>query len=131
MATAKQNKPSTEGSVSESGIKVEDNVTHLFKQEDPDFMQKLTDGAAKIARIAGERKELNAEIAEVMASFENEGLNRHAAKAAMKYVDMNEKDQLNYDLTYNVMRKALGKPVQGDLFEAAVASEIRDNKAAH
>ena len=118
----------TTGSTEQSGTKVDDSkVTSLFKQEAPDFMQKLQDGAAKIAKIAGERKELNAQIAEVMATFENDGLNRHAVKSAIRYIDMNEKDQQNFDLTYNVMRKALGKPVQGDLFEAAIASELRDN----
>lgn len=117
----------------EAGTKVDQgdsqgnsNVTPLFKHEDPGFMQKLRDGAEKIAKIQGERKELSASIAEVMATFENEGLNRHAVKAAIKFTDMNESDQENYDLTYTVMRKALGKPVQGDLFEASVASELRD-----
>lgn len=101
-------------------------VTPLFKQEDPDFMDKLREGAEKIAVIQGKRKELNASIAEVMATFENDGLNRHAVKAAIKFVDMNETEQENYDLSYTVMRKALGQPVQGDLFEARVASELRE-----
>jgi uncharacterized protein (UPF0335 family) len=112
----------------EAGTRIDDdnNVTSLFKPEDPGFMQRLRDGAEKIARIQGERKELSASIAEVMATFENEGLNRHAVKSAIKFTNMNETEQENYDLTYTIMRKALGKPVQGDLFEARVASELRD-----
>lgn len=141
MATQAQKKAAVEAQLAKGSVDIteaqlkkgladisgsHENVTPLFKQEDPDFMEKLRDGAEKIARIQGERKELNASIAEVFASFENDGLNRHAVKAAIKFDDMNETDQENYDLTYTIMRKALGNPVQGDLFEAAVASELRD-----
>lgn len=130
MPTKQNALADTSGSHEEAGTKAEqgqgNNVTPLFKQEDPDFMDKLREGADKIAEIQGKRKELNASIAEVMATFENDGLNRHAVKAAIKFIDMNETDQENYDLSYTVMRKALGQPVQGDLFEASVASELRE-----
>lgn len=120
----------TAGSEVEPG-KEASNVTSIFKTEDPKFMTKLREGAEKVAAFVIKRTEVNKDIAAEMAKFESDGLNRKAVKAAMSYIDMNEKDQQNYDLTYNVMRKALGQPVQGDLFEAAVASEIRDSEKSH
>ena len=74
----------------------QDNVTPIFKPEDKDFMQALRDGAETVAKIAGKRSELNAELAEEMAKFENRGLNRKAVKAAMSYIDMNEAQRENY-----------------------------------
>lgn len=108
----------------------EGKTPEIFKAEDPKFMKKIVDGANKINEIKDKRKALSADIAAVMANFESDGLNKKAVKAAMTYVDLDDKERDNYDLSYTITRKALGVPVQGDLFEAAVASEMRD-RASH
>lgn len=116
----------TAGSETEEGKATE--VPAVFKKEDPKFMQKLRDGAKKIEDIKEKRKAMSADIQAVYANFEAEGLNRKAVKAAISYVGMDEDEQQNYDLSYKITRKALGKPVQGDLFEAAVVSELREKQ---
>lgn len=119
--------PDTTGSQESAGVSTPEKPD-VFKQEDPKFMDKLKAAGEKYDAIKGERKKLNASMEELMATFENDGLNRKAVKAAISYVSMNEKDQQNYDLSYTIMRKAMGQPVQGDLFEAKVASEMKDRQ---
>jgi uncharacterized protein (UPF0335 family) len=103
-----------------------DDKPDIFKKEDPKLMEKMRGFVAKLGKIKSERSELNAESNEVMAKLENLGFSKKGCKAAIAYLSLNDKDRINFDLSYAYLRKACGEPVQDDLFIGAVASELRD-----
>ena len=110
--------------------KKDDNVTPLFKSEDPKFMKKLCAIREKIQESKSQRKLINAEISEELAKFETMHLSKKAAKAVLSYMELSPKEKQNYDVTIAVMRKAYGDPIQDDLLlTAALESEVKDKKA--
>ena len=94
-------------------------------QFDPGFMQKLVDARDKLDDIASQRTSLNAASTAIFASLDTYGLNRNALRAAINYTKMDEEKRENYDLSYLISRKALGVPVQADLFEEKAKAEVR------
>lgn len=88
-----------------------------------DNLQPIKDAAVKaIEAIKGfraEREDTNAGIEAVITGLEAMGLNRHAFKMALKYSEMDENQRKNFDFAYNLVREAIGQPLQPDLFEEA------------
>jgi len=111
----------------------QENLKTFLAQPDPDFMKKLSTASEEFSQIKIDRQELNDAANMIMARFEKYGLNKHAVKAAMRYQGMDKKLRDNYDLSYAVMRKAQGSPLQDDLFVAQAAKTINDHvsSAAH
>lgn len=102
------------------------NVDKLSEvQFDQGFMQKLVDARDKLDDIASQRSSLNAASTAIFASLDTYGLNRNALRAAILYTKMDEEKRENYDLSYLISRKALGVPVQADLFEEKAKAEVR------
>jgi len=91
---------------------------------DPKFIELIAASEKKLAGIDEKRAELNASKAEVMAKLVAKGMNKDGVKAAIKYYRTEEKDRENYDLSYAVTRKALGVPIQDDLFNAAALKQV-------
>jgi hypothetical protein len=52
------------------------------------------------------------------------GFNNESLTAALSYANTPEKDRLNWDESYIFARKALGCPLQEDLFMAAMAETV-------
>jgi len=84
-----------------------------------DFLQEIRNAVQTLKEIDAKRKDLTAsKTATVERLAADHAVNKAAMLAAMRYVDLKDKDKENWDLTYQVVRKALGDPVQQDLFEA-------------
>lgn len=102
------------------------NVDKLSEvQFNNDFLQKLVDARNKLDDIASHRSSLNAASTAIFASLDVYGLNREALRSAIRYTKMDEEGRENYDLSYLISRKALGQPVQADLFEEKAKAEVR------
>lgn len=98
---------------------------------DPAFMQHVVAAQEKLYNIASRRSELNSEANAVIAGLEKYGLNKHAVRAAIKYHGMDPKQRETYDLSYAVARKALGQPLQDDLFVVAAQRAVDQHKSKH
>lgn len=96
-----------------------------FTKIDDGFLQRLRDVKERVASKVAERKSLNDDIASEMASLQSDGLNPKAFKAACAYLDMSPEQRENYDLSYAVSRRALGEPLQDDLFVATAKQNLK------
>lgn len=116
----------------EAKRKAEENPdeTPLINPSDAEFMEKLRQASDELDDIAARRSELNANSQAVFARFDRDGLNRHAIRAARAYMKLDPEKRENYDLSYQVMRKALGAPVQDDLFEAYARKQVTSHQAS-
>lgn len=112
--------------------KAEENPeeTPLINPSDAEFMEKLRKASDELDDIAAQRSELNANSQAVFARFDRDGLNRHAIRAARAYMKLDPEKRENYDLSYQVMRKALGAPIQDDLFEAYARKQVTSHQAS-
>lgn len=76
----------------------------------------------KIDAIRKKRMEMNDESKAVLANLANDyGLHPDAVRLALKVRDMDPENRRHFDIAYGVIREVLGDPVQGNLFETAVA----------
>jgi len=105
--------------------------TTILAQPDEAFLRELRDAAAEMDSINDRRADLNAAKKAIVERLQAEyGCNRHAMKAAMQYVKLPDDKRKNFDLTYQVTRRALGAPVQADLFDAQLAETTERAMAA-
>jgi hypothetical protein len=92
---------------------------------DSDTLTEVKEFAQLVDDIADSRAALNAKLAAGKTALIDKGFNKHALAAAIKYAKTEEDKRENFDLTYLYCRKALGVPVQDDLFAAAVEEQVR------
>lgn len=85
---------------------------------DQKFLDKIAEAHESLEKIRTQREELNAKKQEVIGDLVDMGLDRNAIKAAMQYVNTPEDKRQLFDLSYAATRKALGVPIQDDLFVA-------------
>lgn len=71
---------------------------------------------AEIARYKTERKKCNENINALRGDLEASGLHKKAIDVAMWYVNADPDKRQGFDIAYEVIREALGLPVQSDLF---------------
>ena len=95
---------------------------------DPKIIQLIADSEKQLQDIDDKRAELNATKAEVVAKLVAKGLNKDGVKAAIKYYRTAEEKRENFDLSYAVTRKALGVPMQDDLFNAAAMKQVENHQ---
>jgi len=88
-------------------------------------MDRVREFAQTYEDVKEGRDALNAKLAAGKTALIDEGFNKDALDAAMKYARTPETKRENFDLTYLYCRKALGVPVQDDLFSAAVQQHVR------
>jgi hypothetical protein len=69
-----------------------------------------------IKNLQAERSGINGMVTAEMDSLKSKGLNKKGLRMALAYLDLNEKDRRDFDLTYKTVRAALGDPIQIDLF---------------
>lgn len=77
----------------------------------------IFDAAEKIASHKKTREAINAEIAAEIEKLEALGINRHAFRFAMKYLESNKVTREGFDIGYQLSREALGVALQADLFD--------------
>jgi len=103
----------------------------VLSAPDEKVLAKLRDAADALKAIDERRSALSSErtaLLEVLVA--DHAINKAAMLAAIRYADLPEEKRENWDLTYQVTRKALGAPVQMDLFEAQVEQSIKKSEAA-
>lgn len=91
---------------------------------DQDTLDLIRDVNEKLDAIADEREELNHAKGEAIAKLKNRGIPVDAFTAARKYVKTQEEKRAGWDLAYQFCRKALGEPMQDDLFAAEVQEQV-------
>jgi hypothetical protein len=102
----------------------------ILAAPDEKFLAKLRDTAEALKAIDDRRSALSSErtaLLEVLVA--DHAINKAALLAAIRYCDLPEDKRENWDLTYQVTRKAMGAPVQMDLFEAQVEKSIKTAEA--
>lgn len=124
MSTVSPLNPSTEGSEAQDGKAVEQTIW------DRNTMDKVKEFETTIAEIKTSREKLNARRAAAVTELIDLGFNKDALDAALKYVNTPEEKRENFDLTYIYARKAMGQPIQDDLFAAATQQQVRVAKSA-
>ncbi len=91
---------------------------------DANTAASLAKYAERVASVTKKRKALNDEMAAGKSDLVVQGFNADAIKAALAYHKASETERANFDLSYIFTRKALGCPVQADLFEQASLEEL-------
>lgn len=95
------------------------------------FMEQIREAVAELENIDERRAKLSADRSAVLEGLAAEhGVNKHAMLAAIRYADLKDAAKQNWDLTYQVTRKALGVPIQMDLFEAQLERGTKQAVAA-
>ena len=96
-------------------------VEHVW---DSDTLKQIAKYGELIAGITKKREALNTQKAAGKAALVEIGFNKESLTAALSYANTPEKDRLNWDESYIFARKALGCPLQEDLFVAAMADTV-------
>ena len=92
---------------------------------DQGTLKKVSDFAELVGDVKNECSELNARLAAGKAALIAMGFNKDGLEAAIKYARTDEDKRENFDLSYLFCRKALGHPVQDDLFMAATQQQVK------
>ena len=99
----------------------DNTVAHTW---DDDTLEQVEQHAATSADIKKKRKALNDELAASKSKLVAIGMNADALKAAISYANTPEDERGTWDQTYLFARKALGCPIQEDLFMAAMSGSV-------
>ena len=70
----------------------------------------------QIKQLDVEASALNAKKEEIRQRMESKGINRHALAASVRISKMDEDKLDGYDLSLLILRRAIGNPMQPDLF---------------
>lgn len=98
-----------------------EGVSHTWNA---DTMTAVDRHAALVADIKKQRKALNDEMAASKSNLVAIGMNAEALAAAQAYANSGDDERRNFDETYIFARRALGCPIQEDLFTAAMRDEL-------
>lgn len=74
--------------------------------------------------VEKQRKALNDKLSAGKSNLVSKGFNKDAIQAAVAYSKTAESERANFDLSYIYTRRALGCPVQSDLFEQASLDQV-------
>lgn len=104
----------TDGETNES---TDDKALPPIRGNLNELKREIVDGVNAIVRLKSEREGVNADKSAIVEKLEAKGINRHALKMAMQYAEMNETKRQNFDMAYELVREAIGEPLQGDLLK--------------
>ena len=93
-------------------------------------LERVKEFSDLVADVKDSRSALNAKLAAGKTGLIDMGFNKDALEAAIKYSNTPEEKRENFDLSYLFCRKALGHPVQDDLFAAAMQQQVKVTTAA-
>lgn len=82
-----------------------------------EIRKAIEKAAGEIGELKKQREAINADIASKIEKLEALGINRHAFRFAMKYLDSNDATREGFDIGYQLSREALGVAIQGDMFQ--------------
>lgn len=107
-----------------------DGSEHQTAEDDESIWDKGTltrvkEFADLCDEVDDSRAALNAKKKAGILALVDDGFNKDALKAAMRYAKTEEDKRQNFDLTYMFCRKALGVPIQDDLFAAAAQQQVK------
>ena len=109
------------GSEHSEGQPAGDGVESIW---DNKTMSRIIEFADDVAKAKDERAAITARVAAKKTALIDMGFNKDAVEAAVKYARLEEDKRENFDLSYIFCRKALGTPIQDDLFAAAVQQQV-------
>lgn len=78
---------------------------------------EIKKGVDAILSAADVRAEANADLEAIRANLESKGIKRKALAMAISYSKMDEDQRRGFDTAYELVREAIGLPLQRDLFE--------------
>ena len=90
----------------------------------------IRQGVERIGTMEIERASLNEEIGSIRSDLESKGIKRRALKMAQDYLEMSEDQRRSFDIAYQIVRDALGAPIQGDLLDEIADMTPEDVAAA-
>lgn len=99
----------------------EDDRKSILAQPDQEFLDLVEATFNRIDQIELERTELNEKIKAEKAGLEDKGINNHAFKAVKAFRKLDEEQQENYDMSEQILRRAIKAPVQMELLDAQIA----------
>jgi len=92
----------------------------ILRQPDAEFLAMIEQAIVDIEGMEDERAEVNERIAAVKAQLVKHGINKHALKTVMAYRKLDDDKRENYDLTQQLLRRAIKTPVQMELLDAQI-----------
>jgi hypothetical protein len=114
----------TSGSDEEEGVQAGDESIW-----DQGTMTRVQDFAKLVDEVGTAREALNAKLAAGKTGLIDDGFNKDALDAAIKYAKTPEEKRENWDLSYMYARKALNVPIQDDLFTHAMSQQVKVTKS--
>lgn len=81
---------------------------------DPAIMKRVNEASESIKQLKDQRSEINSKISAEIEGLEALGINRHAFRFYMRYLDMSDTQRSGLDLSLILCRQAGGIPVQTD-----------------
>ena len=79
----------------------------------------IVKGVEEINRHKEKRAAINDQIAAVRSDLKAKGIPKQAIDWAMTYLDWDEDKRDGFDVAYDIVREALGAPVQAQMFDGA------------
>lgn len=96
----------------------DDETPTIGHNKSPDAMELLCRDADKeMSEVEEARDLLNEKANKVRAGLREQGIDTDAWQAARKHAKKTDDKRLIFDTSYQITRKALGTPVQDDLFQ--------------
>ncbi len=89
-----------------------------------DTLQAIKSYSNTVDEVNATREAANAKLAAAKTALVDKGFNRDALKAALSYANTPEDKRKAWDESYIFARRALGVPIQEDLFAAAMRDEV-------
>ena len=85
-------------------------------QDTPELRQEIVEAAQKIIDLQQQRKAINADIQSEYEKLDARGIVKAAFKTTIKDLKYDQEQRDRYDQALNIARKAVGIPIQADLF---------------
>lgn len=96
-------------------------VQSILAQPDQEFLDLIESTFNRIDALELGRKEIGDKIKAEKSCLLAKGLNNESFKTVKAFRKLNEEQQENYDLSVQVMRRAIKDPVQLELLDAQIA----------
>lgn len=90
----------------------------------------VVNAVSAIQGYKSKRGSINSDIAAIIEDLEAQGINRHALRSVIRYVEMSETQRNGFDFAYELVREAMGEPLQPDLPFDGVSASGGDPEAA-
>lgn len=76
---------------------------------------RIARGAKGVRAAIEKRQAANDEKNAIRSDLQNAGISKKAFDAALRIMEMDPQDRRGFDIAYNLCRKALGSPIDGQI----------------